>query len=163
LSVNLRPLITAQPTNVSVRLGDNATFTVSATGTGPLSYQWQFNGTDIFGETANHYTRLNAQTNDAGNYSVIVSNVAGSVTSSNALLTVTVPQVLQFELISILPDQTVRLVLSGEVGSNYTILSSSNLLDWTPLGTVSNTNGTFEFIDDPATNGQRMYRATLAP
>ncbi|HYV26304.1 MAG TPA: hypothetical protein VFA77_02140, partial [Candidatus Eisenbacteria bacterium] len=83
---------------------------------------------------------------------------------SNALLSVTVPQVLQFDLISILPDQTVRLVLSGgELGSNYTIEASSNLLDWSPLVTLSNTNGTFEFIDDPATNAQRMYRAKLAP
>ena len=163
LTVNVPPSITAQPTNVSVRVGNNATFTVSATGTPPPGYQWQFNGSDISGATASSYTRLNAQTNDAGNYSVIVSNVAGPITSSNAVLTVTVPQPLQFQLISILPDQTVRLVLSGEVGSNYTILSSSNLSDWAPLGTVSNTNGTFEFIDDPATNGQRMYRATLAP
>ena len=75
----------------NVNQGGNAAFSVTATGTSPLSYQWRFNGASIGGATASSYTRSNVQTGDAGSYSVIVTNVAGTVTSSNAVLTVNVP------------------------------------------------------------------------
>jgi hypothetical protein len=54
-------------------------------------------------------------------------------------------------------------LLSGQAGAGYLIQASSNLLDWFTLATLINTNGTLEFIDDPATNAQRFYRARLAP
>src|SRR5262249_37574269 len=72
--------------NVSVYPQQDATFSVAATGGAPLSYQWQFNGTNIPGATSNSYTRANVQPEDVGYYSVIVSNPVGSVVSSNALL-----------------------------------------------------------------------------
>lgn len=80
------PAITAQPQNVSVYPYQDATFTVAATGTGPLSYQWRFNGTNIAGATSNSFTRVSVQAQDVGYYSVLISNTAGSITSSNALL-----------------------------------------------------------------------------
>jgi hypothetical protein len=134
-----------------------------ATGTLPLSYQWRLEGTDIPGATTSDYTRMNVQTNDLGHYSVLVTNVAGTLVSSNALLTLLAGQSPHFDLISILPDQRVQLTLSGEPGNNYVLEISSNLLDWTNLVTLSNAAGTVEFIDDPATNAQRNYRARLAP
>jgi hypothetical protein len=134
-----------------------------ATGTLPLSYQWRLEGTEIPGATASDYTRTNVQTNDLGHYSVLVTNVAGTMVSSNALLTLLSGQSPHFDLISILPDQRVQLTLSGEPGNNYVLEISSNLLDWTNLVTLSNAAGTVEFIDDPATNAQRNYRARLAP
>jgi len=91
LTVNVPPTISGQPTNQTVIQGQNAPFTASAAGTTPLSYQWRFSGTNISGATATSYTRLNAQTNDAGSYVVVVTNVAGSVTSAVATLTVRVP------------------------------------------------------------------------
>jgi hypothetical protein len=139
------------------------TFTVTASGTPAPAYQWTFNSTNIAGATGSSYTRLNAQLADAGAYAVTVTNVAGSVTSSNAVLAVAAPQPPRFDLISLLPDQRVDLLLSGQAGSSYLLESSSNLLNWSTLATLTNTNGTFEFIDDPATNAQRLYRARLAP
>ena len=56
----------------------DTTFTVISTGTQPLGYQWKFNGGNILGATANSYTRSNAQTTDAGNYVVLITNVAGA-------------------------------------------------------------------------------------
>src|SRR5204863_3008235 len=56
-----------------------------------LSYQWRFNGANIGGATESSYTRFSAQPADAGNYSMVVTNVAGSITSSIAALTVNVP------------------------------------------------------------------------
>ncbi|MDB6056640.1 MAG: glycoside hydrolase family 25, partial [Verrucomicrobiales bacterium] len=88
------PAITAQPSSTSVALNSNKTFTVTATGTPAPTYQWRFNGTAIPNATTNGYTVSNAQTTDAGSYSVIVSNVAGSVTSSSTLLTVILPPTL---------------------------------------------------------------------
>src|SRR5206468_8104356 len=52
------PLITTQPLSQSVAVGSNATFNVTASGTGPLSYQWLFNGGAIDGATASSYTQI---------------------------------------------------------------------------------------------------------
>jgi len=91
------PAITAQPQNQVVTAGGAATFTVSATGTAPLSYQWRLNGTSISGATGSSFTRNNAQPGDAGSYSVVVSNAGGSVTSGNAVLTVNVPPTISLQ------------------------------------------------------------------
>jgi hypothetical protein len=72
-------------------VGSNVTFTVTAVGQLPLSYQWRSNGTNINGATASSLVLMNAQLSDGGSYSVVVSNVAGTVTSSNATLTVNLP------------------------------------------------------------------------
>ena len=88
---NVAPTINTQPQSLSVFSGQNAFFTVSASGSAPLSYQWLFNGTNLAGATDSGYTRANSQPAHAGNYSVVVTNVAGSVTSAVAALTVTVP------------------------------------------------------------------------
>lgn len=85
--VPVPPGIVVQPQSQVANPGSNATFIVSATGTAPLGYQWLFNGSNIFGATQTNYTRTNVQAADAGNYSVIVTNFAGSVTSSVAVLT----------------------------------------------------------------------------
>ena len=86
---NVSPAITDQPDDVTVSEGQPASFSVSATGTPPLSYQWQKNNVNIPGATASTYTLSAVQSSDAGNYRVVVTNSAGSVTSQAATLTVT--------------------------------------------------------------------------
>ncbi len=81
------PVITTQPQSVLVNAGSNATFTVSASGTAPLSYQWRFNGTNLAGATNTLYLRTNAQSAVVGNYLVVVTNLVGGVTSTVATLT----------------------------------------------------------------------------
>ncbi len=83
--------IALHPQSQTVAQGSNVTFTVTANGTAPLAYQWRFGSTNIAGATTNSYTRMNAQPADAGSYCVVVTNSAGSVTSSTATLTVIVP------------------------------------------------------------------------
>ncbi len=82
------PAITAQPQDLTVTEGQPASFSVSATGTAPLSYQWQKNGSNIQGASAAAYNINSASLSDAGDYQVVVSNAAGSATSNSAALTV---------------------------------------------------------------------------
>ena len=83
------PTITAQPGNVSVTIGSSATFSVTAGGTGPFTYQWQKGGTAIAGATSASYTTPATVASDNGSiFNVIVSN-GSATTSNNATLTVT--------------------------------------------------------------------------
>jgi hypothetical protein len=75
--------------NQTVATGSNASFTVTATGSSPLVYQWQFNGTNIGGATEADFARTNAQPVYAGSYAVVVTNWFGSTTSLTATLTLT--------------------------------------------------------------------------
>ena len=83
------PIITTSPASTTVTAGQPATFTVSATGASPLSFQWIRDGVDIPGATQMTYVLSAATTADNGaQFSARVSNSFGSVTSSNATLTV---------------------------------------------------------------------------
>lgn len=86
--VNPFPAITGQPQNQTVVISNSATFSVTASGAAPLSYQWRFNGIAISGANSSSLTLNSAQYSNGGNYSVTVSNTLGSVLSSNATLTV---------------------------------------------------------------------------
>ncbi len=88
LSVVISPIILTNPASLTVSTGSAAGFSVSALGAAPLSYQWQFSGTNITDATNSSYARPNVQLADTGNYTVIVTNFAGSVTSAPAVLTV---------------------------------------------------------------------------
>ena len=84
----LAPNIIANPTSQSVNGGQTVTFTVGATGISDPTYQWQKNGSNLNGQTNATLTINNANVNDAGSYSVIVSNAVSFVTSTSATLTV---------------------------------------------------------------------------
>jgi hypothetical protein len=85
------PYITNQPQSQMVIAGGSASFTVGAAGTPPLTYQWRLNGTNLSGATGSSHTDSNAQPADAGSYTVVVTDIAGSSTSSVATLTVHAP------------------------------------------------------------------------
>lgn len=87
------PSITTQPTSQTITVGDTATFNVAATGTAPLTYQWRYNNADTAGATQPSLALSNVQFSQAGGYSVVVANSAGSVTSAVATLTVNPPPV----------------------------------------------------------------------
>jgi len=85
------PTIVTQPTEVTVLRGSNASFSVVAAGTPPLSYQWRFNGVKISGATSSSFTKTNAQPADIGSYSVVVASLYGSIVSTDAALTLLLP------------------------------------------------------------------------
>ncbi len=84
------PSVTSQPISQSILTGQTATFSVTASGTAPLSYQWKKNGVAITGATSASYTTPAETNSDSGaQFSAVVSNSAGTATSNNAVLTVT--------------------------------------------------------------------------
>lgn len=94
IPTEVAPYIITQPTNKTVTVGSNVLFAVVAGGSSPLRFQWLSNAVPISNATNVAFTVTNAQLSHSGTlYAVIVTNVAGSLTSSNALLTVYSPPV----------------------------------------------------------------------
>ncbi len=163
LTSNAPPYVTSQPLSQMVTAGSNATFFVIAGGVPAPGYQWRQNGTNIPGATASSYTRSNAQAADAGSYSVVITNVAGSVASSNALLVVTPLTPPQFATPVVLADGRIQLMLTGDPAV-YALYTSTNLSNWGFAGFVTNTSGSVNVVDDAATNfSQRFYRIAPSP
>ena len=91
------PFILIQPQGQVVPSGGNVGFTVFKAGIAPTTYQWRFRGTNIAGATGSSLNLTNVQVSDGGNYTVVLTNSAGTVTSSNAFLDVRVPDPFAFE------------------------------------------------------------------
>ncbi len=91
VAVQTAPAITEHPSSQSKTVGDSVTFSVTATGSDTLTYQWRFKGDAIGGATGSSLSLSNVQFTDAGDYDVVVMNPVTSVTSNVATLTVTAP------------------------------------------------------------------------
>ncbi|PYI85813.1 MAG: hypothetical protein DME26_10145 [Verrucomicrobia bacterium] len=85
---SVAPAIAVQPAPLSLFKGESATFTALATGSLPLKYQWQKNGTNVPAGTNFTLTIINLQPGDSGDYALVVTNTAGMVTSDPASLSV---------------------------------------------------------------------------
>jgi hypothetical protein len=119
LIIGFSPQISSQTTNQIVVVGSNAVFSVSATGSLPEAYQWLFNSNSIAGATNITFTINNAQSTNAGNYQVIVTNSFGSVTSRVATLTIAYPP-------SISQQPTGQIVVAGS-GANFYVTAGGTL------------------------------------
>ncbi len=82
------PAITTQPSSQSVTAGANVTFTAAASGSPAPTYQWRKDGNNLSGATSDSLSLTNVQTGDAGTYTVVATNSAGTATSNGAVLTV---------------------------------------------------------------------------
>lgn len=156
------PVIVLQPLDQTVLHGGTAIFSVVAVSGTKLRYQWRFNGEDIESPAAEEstYTVANATFTDAGSYSVRVRNSAGSVKSANASLTV-INSSLRFDAGQITNDD-IQFQLSGPIASDYVILASTDLVNWTPISTNAAPTGNFVFTEAAAANySARFYRAML--
>lgn len=153
------PAILQHPASLAVFAGQDVTFRVSATGTSPRNYQWQENGHEIPGATNATLTLLRVQTNQAGLYSVVVSNVVGSVTSSSAVLTVLGPLTLAAAVDAV--HGLCCLQLTG-LGGHVPVLieASTNLVNWETVYTHTVPAESCAFCD-PMNRPVRFYRAVL--
>ena len=131
------PSITTKPTNQTVDLGGNATFTVAAT-TAPLTYQWQFQSFNMPGQTNQVLSLSLVQASQGGPYRVIVSNPLGSVTSAVAVLTVNVPPGAP-NITTQPASETIRV---GETAVLSVVATGNPVLDYQWYqGQSGNTNG----------------------
>ena len=136
------PTITQQPASVTTMPGQSASFSVAATGTAPLAYQWQRSGVAIPGATSTTYTLAStAQTDSGVTFRVVVSNVAGSATSNDATLTVTATS----PVLAISPQPVNQTVTAGAMASftvGATCSSGTVTIQWQRLAVAA-------FVDLP--------------
>jgi hypothetical protein len=157
-------VIAIQPLSQTVAQGLNASLSVTASGTEPLSYQWIFSGTNLAGATTSVLVLTNLQATNAGSYTVVVTNSAGSITSAPAMLAITnpLPPAPPSMDAAGMTTNGFALQLSVPVGRTYTIWVTTNLQDWTPISTNVAETGTVLVTDTAATNfGTRFYRAMI--
>jgi hypothetical protein len=130
LTVEVPAGITTQPQNQTAVQGQTASFSVAASGTAPLSYQWNFNGSGVPVGTNGTLALTNAtlvlanvQSNQAGNYTVVVTNPWGSVTSAVATLTVNVSPTVttqpQSQVVTQGQNVTFSVVATGTAPFHY--------------------------------------------
>jgi hypothetical protein len=139
LTVTASPVIVSQPTDQAIAVGATASFSVAAVGMTPLYYQWQFNSNDLVRATNSTLIVTNVQTTNTGFYRVVVTNVVGSVTSSNAFLDVTnIPP-------AIVVQPTNQIVA---VGSNVTlVVTATGTLPLSYQWWLAETNQTNQIVD----------------
>ncbi len=179
LGVTVIPVkITAQPRGATVRAGNRASFSVAATGTLPLTYQWRLGNTELTGATNASLVLTNVQLSDAGVYSVIVRNVETSATSSNATLVVRsaalalspasvsdVPASGRLE-IGTTPDGQLRIAIFAPAGIRTTLEGSADLVGWSDVATLVGEGETVPVVvnDTQATpDSRRFYRLRQEP
>jgi hypothetical protein len=155
-SISARPVIWGALTNRFTLTGKKVSFSTKATGQAPLKYQWQHNGVNIAGATTATLTLKSATTKDAGNYTVKVSNVAGSTVSSPASL------VIYTSLPPASLESAVRVngqfafTVNGVPGYPYAVQASTDLAHWTALETNT---APFVFTDtDASATDKKFYR-----
>jgi sugar lactone lactonase YvrE len=161
--LGMLPVITVQPQNASVVLASNATFSATASGPVPLNYQWLFGGANLAGATNVSYIISNAQPTNAGNYSAIVTNYYGSVTSSTASLTVTLPPIVP-AFTQTNGSSDFGFTWSAIPGVTYQVQYKTNLAqaDWINLGDpITTTNPAASILDSFGTDPERFYRVQL--
>lgn len=134
------PTITTQPHSRAVVASRSVTFTVTAVGTAPLSYQWQKSGNNISGQTATTYIITSAAFSDTGDYTVIVSNKTGSVISNPATLTVwAITTQPQSKTVNAGQTVTFTFITTGTTYPTY---------QWRKNGVnISNANAPYYFIN----------------
>ncbi len=170
------PSITTQPASQTVTAGQTATFTVVASGTAPLSYQWQKNSANITGATLSSYTTPATTTADNNStFDVVVSNGAGSVTSKTAALTVNPASVAP----SITTQPASQTVTAGQTATFTVVASGMAPLSYqwqknsanisgatssgytTPTTTTADNNSTFDAVVTNAAGSVTSNAATL--
>ena len=161
LTVVLPPTITAQPSSTSTGVGGTAAFGV--TGNNATGYLWNYNGAALPGATNSTLALSGIQMSNSGSYLVVLTNIAGSVTSAVATLTV----IPNFSLTSVsspgsnVPANGFAMQFSVPAGCTYIVLASADFVNWTPIATNVASGGIVSFTDPDAKNySHRVYRAS---
>jgi hypothetical protein len=146
------PSISSQPASKTVTVGQTASFSVTATGTASLSYQWQKNGAAISGGTSPSYTTpATASTDNGALFAVVVSNSVGKVTSNSATLTVNSAPAITSQPVSktVIAGQTATFAVTATGGTplsyqwwkNGTTISGATSASYTTPAETTADNG----------------------
>jgi sugar lactone lactonase YvrE len=154
LSLILPVVITTQPINLTVAQGYPASFTVAASGTVPLSYQWLKNNVAISGATSATYSIATVAATDAASYTVIITNAAGSLISSAATLTVQAFNVLAANQ-NVIAGKSAAFMTGVNLGSTQWQVSTDAGVTWTNLSSSYTYDGV-------TTNVLEILKATTA-
>ena len=158
------PVILAQPQNQSAAPSNSVSFTIVVSGSAPLAYQWYFNTNSPIANATNATLALsNLQATNAGVYSVVVTNTAGSVASSNAQLAVSSEVYSQPQLSGLVFTNGIfSLTIAGDSGPDYIVQASTNLVSWDNLFTNFSPAPPFNWSDSNASGfDRRFYRIQL--
>jgi len=140
--------------------GTDVIFSVTASGSEPMSFQWRRNGVLIPEAVSATHTLNDVQSAQAGAYSVVVSNAAGTAVSADAVLAVQGADSMRFASTERMTDGAVRLVLTGVPLENTVVEASTDMVTWEPIFTNSVPSGQIEITDADAANyPARYYRA----
>ncbi|HZQ45801.1 MAG TPA: immunoglobulin domain-containing protein, partial [Verrucomicrobiae bacterium] len=165
------PSITTQPQGLAAGAGANVNFSVLATGTQPLSYQWYQNGGPVGGATASVLNIPSVQSGSQGNYTVMVTNIAGSVTSAPAPLNLLAYCASAQASQAVYPaGTTVPLSIKTFNCSSSVAVPNSAAVVWLyeagssrsfPVVTDGSGNSTFNFVPFPGEVGVCQFAAAL--
>jgi hypothetical protein len=156
------PMITRQPQNQFVRVGNNAQFDVTVPSGIPLTYQWYFNSTNAVSNAINPSLLLtNAPLSSSGSYFVSIANAYGAVTSSAATLTVYLTEAATLNSPVLAAPNQFQFQIGGVPGFRYAIEASTNLSDWARIST--NTAPAVFLDQSTGVFQQRFYRVLWLP
>ncbi len=147
-SLSFAPAITTQPVSLAVSNGTAAGFMVAAAGVAPLHYQWQFNGVSIPGSTNTVVDLSYVVDSNSGNYTVVVTNFYGSVTSSVAVLTVAPPPIVPPGQPPLIGVQPLSLTVSNGQPAQFGVTAygaSQYQWFWNGAGLAGDTNSILSF------------------
>lgn len=154
------PAITTPPRSQRRVPGTNAVFTVTATGTAPLSYQWRKAATNLSGQTNSSLSFSNCSPADAGSFVVVVTNGFGSITSSPANLLIAGRP----EIANSLVGSALRFQFTGETGVTYRVESSPTVEfgSWTAVTNITPLqDGLITVTNTPASTTNTFFRLRL--
>ncbi|HWD17897.1 MAG TPA: immunoglobulin domain-containing protein [Verrucomicrobiae bacterium] len=162
LTVLLPPQVATPPQTLSLTAGNDTVLSPNVEGTAPFSYQWLFNNAPISNATNATLTLPHITTAAIGNYSLILTNVAGAITSSIASINVTVPAFsLAADIPPVINSAGFAFQFNAPVGSSYVIYASTDLTTWTPIYTNTTTTGNILFSDAATNFHARLYRVAV--
>jgi hypothetical protein len=149
------PTLITQPASLTVAVGQTATFSVTASGTAPLTYQWSKNGSAITGATGASYTTPATVTSDSGSlFTVVVRNGSGSVTSNSATLTVLSPPRITTQptslTVQVRSTATFSVVATGTAPLSYQWYKNG-------VAVTGATSATYSFVTARSDNNASIY------
>ena len=175
LTVDTTPGFATQPANVTVTAGQAATFTVVATGTAPLSYQWQQGTTNIAGATSAVYTiAATSPSNNGSTFRVIVTNAVGNATSNSATLTVDSPPAINMQPSgqTVIAGQTATFAVTAtgnpapayqwqNAATSANIPGATSASYTTPATVLADNGSTFQVVVSNSVGSQTSGAASL--